>query len=343
MTNQKVRVIQYGCGNMAKVIVPYLLEKGAEIVGAIDTNPAIVGMDVGEFAGLDHKLGITISDDADQVLDTVSADIAVVTLFSFVSDNFAHFKRVLEHGVNVVTTSEEMFYSWNTSAQKTNELNRIAKDHGVSITGSGMQDIFWSQLPLTVMAGAHQVDRIEGAVSYNVEDYGLALAQAHGVGLSPDDFKHQITEVESFPSYMWNSGEELVSHLGWTIRSISEKRVPVTADQTVHSDTTGEDIPAGHAIGMSAVCTIETYQGPTLVLQTIGKVYQPGEGDLCEWHLKGTPNVDFAVAKPDTVAHTCATIVNRIPDVINAAPGVVTVDQLPGLRYRSAPLGSYVK
>ncbi|MFD1466008.1 Gfo/Idh/MocA family oxidoreductase [Lapidilactobacillus mulanensis] len=342
MSFRKVRVIQYGCGNMAKVIIPYLLSHGAEIVGAIDNNTEIVGQDVGRFAGLDHDLGVKISSDADEVLERVEADIAVVTLFSYVEDNYDHFAKVLQHGVNVITTSEEAFYPWSTSAQQTNELNKLALQNGVTITGSGMQDIFWSEFPFTIAAGCAQIDQIEGAVSYNVEEYGIALANAHGVGLSQDEFKKQITDVESFPSYMWNSGEELASKFGWTIKSIQEKRVPVLSDTTIHSETIGGDIPAGNAIGMSAIATIQTYQGPVMELQTIGKVYQEGEGDLCEWHLKGDPDTDMSVQKPNTVAHTCATIVNRIPDVLNALPGFVTVDQLPTPQYLSYPMGYYV-
>lgn len=342
MNLENVRVVQYGCGKMAKVIVKYLVDKGAQIVGAIDANPEIVGQDLGEFAGLDRPLGVKISDDEEKVFQETDAHIALVTLFSYVPDCFDHFKVCLENGVNVLTICEESIYSWNTSPQETNLLDKLAKENNVTLSGVGMQDIYWINMPALMMSGMNKIEKIKGAASYNVEDYGLALAEAHGAGYDLEKFDNEIAKAESLPSYMWNAGEALCSKLGLTIQNISQKSIPVTLDEDIYSETLGRTIPSGDAIGMSAVTSIETHQGIALEVECIGKVYREEDGDMCDWEILGEPNMKFQLEKPDTVAHTCATLVNRIPDVLNAKAGYVTAEKLDTLQYRTYPLHTYV-
>ena len=356
---RKVRVAQYGAGKMSIYTMRYVYEKGGEIVAAIDINPNVIGKDIGEVMGTENK-GIKVEavENAEKVLKETNPDIVIVTTMSLIKDVEDALTLCAKLGINAITTCEEAFFPANSNPQITNKLDEIAKTTNCTITGSGYQDIYWGQLISSIAGSTHKITKIKGSSSYNVEDYGIALAQAHGSGLSLEEFDEQVAALdrisdeerneminkgEYLPSYMWNVNGWLCAKLGLTVKSQTQKTVPQTYDKDIKSDTLGMVVKAGTATGMSAVVTTETEEGITLETQCIGKVYSEEDFDKNEWTIEGEPNTTLIINRPSTVELTCASVVNRIPDVINSKAGYVPTEEMGELNYRIKPLNEYVK
>jgi len=123
---------------------------------------------------------------------------------------------------------------------------------------------------------------------------------------------------------------------------MEQKLVPLFHDKDIHSETLGKTIKAGDALGMSAVVTTITNQGPILETQCIGKVYPEGEVDTNLWTIHGEPNTTLKIEQPATVELTCATIVNRIPQLLMSPPGFYTTEKMPPAKYLAYPMNLYV-
>lgn len=343
-----LKIVQYGCGKMSVYTMRYVIDNGGEIVGAVDINPNVIGKDIGDIMGTDKK-GVVVENvaNAEQMLMTLKPDCVIVTTMSLLADVEDALMLCAKCGVNAITTCEEAFYPMNSNPTLTTKIDQLAKENNCTITGSGYQDAFWGNLITTLFGASHNITKIKGSSSYNVEDYGIALAKAHGAGLTKEEFNAQVASADEIsdeerqkviesgtyaPSYMWNVNGWLCDKLGLTVISQRQKCVPQFNDYDIESSTLGMTVKAGMATGMSAVVTTETKEGITLETECIGKVYNKDEFDRNAWTVYGEPDTTLVIEKPDTVRLTCATVVNRIPDVIKAEPGFVPTSRMGELK-----------
>lgn len=301
----KYKVIQVGCGKMSTYTMKYALDKRYEIVGALDISSELIGKDIGNVLGSEDT-GVVIEDIANlnDLISRVKPDIAIVTTTSLIGELDEILTTLASNGVNAITTCEEAFYPSVSNPILTEKLDKLAKDNNCTITGTGYQDVFWGNLIYTLGGATHTITKIKGSSSYNVEDYGIALAKAHGAGLSKEEFDKTIAAADNIsdnerqelinngtytPSYMWNVVPWLADRFGLSLIRMSQKCVPIIAEEDIDSSTLGTTIKKGFATGMSAIVCGETKEGIVIEAECIGKVYGENDVDTNAWTIEGEP------------------------------------------------------
>ena len=346
---ENIKVFQIGCGKMSKYIMRYVYEKGGSIVGAVDIDEKLIGSDIGEVIESDAK-GVTISPvkKLDELLKETKPEVAVITTMSFLNDIEEVLRICIKNGVNVLTTCEEAFYAKISNPYLYEEIDSLAKAFQVTVTGCGYQDIFWGNMITCICASTHRITKIKGLSSYNVEDYGIALANAHGAGLTKEEFDENFSETnkltekeieelmkkrEFAPSYMWNVVGWLADKLGLHLISIKQECIPVLCEQELVSDTLKMTLQEGMVRGMNAIVKGMTKENIMLEIECIGKVYTEEEKDTNEWTIYGEPTTKVQNEAPSTVELTCADVVNRIPQIIKMKSGFISTSEYDEPKY----------
>lgn len=328
-----IRVVVYGVGAMGAIATRLLVEKGATIVGAVGRSPSKVGRDLGEVAGLGTYIGVLIEDNADRVLSR-GADIAVVCVGSYLSSMHRHFATCLKNGVNVVTIEEETVFPWTTAPDHADKLDALAKANGVTLAASGAQDVFWLNLISTLLGACHRVDRVTGHCKWNVDDYGPEVANHLFVGQSEADFQAHVA-TSGWPEFVARQTlEALISRLGLSVGTVTSDVNAITLEEPIHSRSLNAEIPPGHMVGTVDRTIVSTQQGPRFEFAMEGRVYKEGEADSNAWQVVGEPELALTCDRVNYRFTTCSTLVNRIPDIIAAAPGLCSLDMLQPASYR---------
>jgi 4-hydroxy-tetrahydrodipicolinate reductase len=324
--SQPINFVQMGLGPIGQQIVRFALERpGIRLVAAVDTDPAKVGRDVGTLLDTD-PLGVTVVAEGAAALSDPEAQVAVVATVSSVAAVEAQIQRCIERGKHVVSSTEELAHPWDTHPEVARRIDRTARAKGVTVLATGVNPgLVMDTLPLTLSGACRRVDAIHVQRHQDAALRRLPFQQKIGAGLAPEVFAERVAAGTIRHVGFTESIQMIARSLGWELERTEDRVTAVIAEAPVSSPFLR--VAAGQAAGVRQVA--RGYRGAraviTLELEAFlghpapkDAVTIDGEPPLHS-EVKGGINGDVA---------TCAMVVNALPKVIAAAPGLKTMPEI---------------
>ena len=325
---RKIRAIQYGIGPIGVSIVKLLREKqSVEIVGAIDTDPAKVGKDLGEVAGAsDAPWGVKISDNAEEVLGQ-AADIVMHTTSSSLAKVTDQLIACLRAGSCVVSTCEELSYPYRTHPELAAQLDKEAKDWGVALVGTGVNPGFvMDKLVITLAAVSQRIEHAKALRIVDASKRRLPLQKKIGAGLSLEEFRSKVQEGVIKHVGLPESVAMVAESLGLPVDEITETIEPKVASERVQTEYL--TVETGQAAGVHQIAR-GLSGGKELVYLEL-QMYVGAKDPADTVTLTGHPNISLTIpgGSHGDIA-TASVAVNSIPAILDAPAGLRTSRDLP--------------
>lgn len=327
---EKIRIVSYGLGAVGSRIAKLLLEKeGIQIVGAIDIAKDKVGKDLGEVLELHKKLGVVVSSTPDNVLSKARCDVVVHATGSYLKDVYEQIVPLAKYGVNVISTCEELSYPYLTEPELSKKLEALGVKYAMTFLGTGINPGFlMDTLVITLTGVCQRVDKIKAVRVMNAATRRMPFQKKIGAGLSVSEFREKIAakKITGHVGLEQSIGM-IASALRWDLDRIRVEQVkPVIAERQVESEAI--QVKKGHVAGLR-----QTAQGIMKRAAVITLDFQACIGAEEEYDsivIEGVPPVHQRISP---CVHgdyaTVAVIVNSIPKIMNAPPGLVTMKDLP--------------
>jgi 2,4-diaminopentanoate dehydrogenase len=325
---KKIRAIQYGVGPIGASIAKLMREKQSiEICGAIDTDPAKAGRDLGEVVGAsDAPWGVSISSDAASVLEQ-TADVVIHSTSSSLPKVMDQLIACLEAEACVVSTCEELSYPYRTYPELSARLDSVAKDWGVALVGTGVNPGFvMDKLVITLAAVSQRIDHAKAVRIVDASKRRLPLQKKIGAGMTVEEFRERVKAGVIKHVGLPESVAMVADSLGLTVDEITETIDPVVAQDRVQTEFL--TVEPGQAAGVHQIAR-GLSGGKELVYLEL-QMYVGAKDPADRVDLSGYPNIGLVIPEGShgDVA-TASVVVNSIPVILDAAAGLRTARDLP--------------
>lgn len=323
----ELRVILSGVGRIGRDFTRLLRARDdAGIVAAYSRNPALAGRDLGEIAG-GSPLGVIVTTDASQAL-AVPADVQVIATTSFLREVAPDIRAGVEHHLNVVCTGEELAFPWAVDDALATSLDNLAKQHSVTILGTGLNPGFLSDaIVVTASSVAWDVERIRIRRVVNVSHFSATILRRLGIGFTPQEFRAGTEAGTIYGHIGFPQSMHVVAHaLNRRIGQITKRFEPLLTDQTVKAQHL--EIQPGTTAGFRQYATAIVEGKPWYEAEFIGHVDPEASGfrPQDDIYIDGYNPVHLAFT-PGLPARfgSVAVIANSLRRVVEAPSGLLTV------------------
>ena len=321
--SQKIKVIFYGIGAIGSEIVRFgLTRPWLDIVGAIDSDPDKIGLDLGTVLGLETNLGIKVSGDPAVLFSEVEADVVVLTTGSFLPAIYDQLETAVRAGLNVVTSAEELAFPTLQSAQLAEQLDGLAKEKGVTIKAAGINPGFVMDSLIVFLATASaDIEHVWAKRVVNCSLRRRQLQMKVGAGLSVDQFKASLGNKIFGHLGLMESAALVADSIGMIPDRITQSLEPVIAEQAVQSEYV--KVRPGEVSGMRQVvrCLSKGNECVWLEVGFFVGAMEPKDQIV----IKGMTDIDVTIK--DGIAGdqaTVAILINAIAPILEAKPGLLT-------------------
>ena len=299
---------------------------GFTIVGGIDVDQAKVGRDLGDVIGLNRRLGLRVQDNAAKALKAARPDVVVHCTSSSIKKVMPELETILKSKTPVVSTTEELSYPAYTHVRQARQIQAWATKAKVAVLGTGVNPGFaMDALPIMMTAVCARVDRVLVSRVQDARMRRLPFQQKIGAGLTTEQFQRKVVEGAVRHVGMTESIAMIADALGWTLDRIGDDVQPKLAAVTVSSEFLAVD--PGYVCGIVQDGIGYRKGQPVIRLHMEAYLGAPESYDTIE--IEGSPGLSMKIAGGihGDVA-TVSMVVNSIPKVLAAAPGLHTMRDL---------------
>lgn len=198
--------------------------------------------------------------------------------------------------------------------------------------GTGIQDIWWVQLPALFAAGCQEISKISYRSTLSADLLSAGIHAEIGLGLAPEPFAELVAAISDRPSVLGGPMVEAARRMGLVPGSVHHTYEPQLAGERIEL-ASGTIIEPGQAKGTLETVSFDTDRG--IRFEGIIQVVPIAPEDSCdELAIRGTPDLHIEYKPFPGEALTNNGLIARVPDIIEAAPGLHFAAELPAPRHQ---------